>query len=87
MEASSGQLVYANRLEGIGSTWASPIADNAGHLFFANAGKSYVVQAGPEFRVLAVNDLGDPSHPSVTASDGRIYLLGKESLFCVGKRK
>lgn len=86
-EAATGKLVYAKRLEGIGSTWASPVADAEGHLFFATAGKSYVIQSGPEFRVLAINDLGDPNHPSPAVSDGKMFLEGKQNLWCVGARK
>ena len=83
-DAQTGRVVYAKRLEGIGSTWASPVADPDGHLFFATAGKSYVIQAGPEFRVLAVNDLGDPNHPSPAVSGGRIFLEGRQNLWCIG---
>jgi len=82
-EAQTGKLVYAKRLEGIGSTWASPIADREGRLFFATAGKSYVIQSGPEFRVLAVNDLGDANHPSPAIGGGRMFLEGKQNLWCV----
>ena len=31
--------------------------DPAGHIFFASAGKSFVIQAGPEFRVLATDGI------------------------------
>src|SRR5262249_5820328 len=37
-DAGSGSLVYAERLEGISTTWASPVVDADGRLFFANAG-------------------------------------------------
>jgi len=84
-EAATGKLVYAKRLEGITTTWASPIADPQGHLFFANAGKSFVIQAGPEFKVLSVNDLGDANHPSAAASQGRLYLVGTKKVWCIGK--
>jgi outer membrane protein assembly factor BamB len=87
MEVSSGKEVYSERLDGISSTWASPIADPDGRLFFANAGRSYVVQAGPQFRVLAVNDLDDANHPSPAAANGRLFLVGKEKLYCVRARE
>ena len=87
MEVSSGKQVYSERLEGISTTWASPIANSDGRLFFANAGRSYVVQGGPEFRVLAVNDLDDGNHPSAAVAGGKLFLLGKENLFCVGTRE
>lgn len=84
-EAATGKEVYSKRLEGLSSGWASPVADPEGRLFFANAGKSYVVQAGPEFRVLAANDLGDGNHPSPAVAGGCLFLVGQTSVFCVGR--
>jgi outer membrane protein assembly factor BamB len=85
-ELATGKPVYAERLDGIPTTWASPIADPEGRLFFANAGKSFVIQAGPEFRVLAVNDLGDGSHPSPAVANGKLFLVGLKNLYCIGKK-
>jgi outer membrane protein assembly factor BamB len=83
-EAATGKQEYAERLEGITTTWASPIADAAGHLFFASAGKSYVIQAGPELHVLSVNDLGDANHASAAVAGGHIFLEGMNNLYCIG---
>ena len=85
-EVATGNQVYAERLEGLSSTWASPIADGNGRLYFANAGKSYVIQSGPEFRLLSVNDLGDGSHPSPAVADGKLFLVGAKNVYCIGKR-
>jgi outer membrane protein assembly factor BamB len=85
-DVASGKLVYAKRLEGISSTWASPVADPLGRIFFASAGKSYVIQAGPEFRVLAVNDLGDGNHASPAVADGTLYLVGMKNIYAVKSR-
>jgi outer membrane protein assembly factor BamB len=81
---ATGEEMYSERLPGISSTWASPIADPKGRLFFANAGKSYVVQAGPECRILAVNDLGDGNHPSPAAAGNRLFLVGMKNIYCIG---
>lgn len=86
-EAATGKQVYSQRLEGLSTTWASPIADARGRLFFASAGKSYVIEAGPAFHALAVNDLGDPNHASPAAAGGRLYLLGRQNLFCLSAKK
>lgn len=83
-EADTGRQVYAERLEGISTTWASPIADPQGRIYFANAGRSYVLQAGPEFRVLAVNDLRDGNHPSPAVAGGRLFLVGLKNVYCLG---
>jgi outer membrane protein assembly factor BamB len=84
-KVSNGEQVYAKRLEGITTTWASPIADPAGRIYFASAGKSFVIQAGPEGKVLALNDLDDANHASPAASGGRIYLVGLKAVWCIGR--
>ena len=85
-EAASGKLMYAERLEGISTTWASPIVDARGRLYFANAGRSYAVEGGPEFRVLAVNDLGDGNHASPAVARNRLFLVGLKNLYCLGSK-
>lgn len=85
-ELATGKLLYTGRLAGLSSTWASPIADAAGRIYFANAGKSYVLRAGAEFKILGTGDLGDGSHPSPAAAGGRLFLVGKENVFCIGNR-
>ena len=83
---ATGEQVYKERLPGISSTAASPIATPDGRIYFASAGKSYVIQAGPEFKVLAVNDLGDPCHASPAVADGNIFLKGSRFLYAIGGR-
>ena len=84
-EMSSGEEVYSERLAGA-SHACSPVAAPDGRIYFASAGKSYVVKAGQKFEVLATNDLGDASEASPAVSDGRIFLKGKQYLWCVGKK-
>jgi outer membrane protein assembly factor BamB len=83
--AADGRLIYSRRLDGLTTTWASPIADKAGRIYFASAGRSYVIQSGPDFRILAVNDLGDPNHASPAVAHGRLFLVGTRRVYCIGK--
>jgi outer membrane protein assembly factor BamB len=83
----TGKEVYSERLIDTSTPWASPIADPQGHLFFANAGKSYVIQAGPEFQILAINDLGDGNHPSPAVARGRLFLVGMKNIYCISNCK
>jgi len=85
-ELTTGKQVYAERLEGLSSTWASPLADANGRLYFANAGKSYVIQSGPDFHVLAVNELGDGNHCSPAVANQKLFLTGLKNLYCVGEQ-
>ncbi|MDH4238099.1 MAG: PQQ-like beta-propeller repeat protein, partial [Phycisphaerae bacterium] len=86
-DVSTGKQEYSERLQGISTSWASPIADPHGRLFFANAGKSYVIGGGPKFEVLAVNDLGDGNHPSPAVANGRMFLVGMNNIYCIGIKK
>jgi outer membrane protein assembly factor BamB len=81
----TGERVVSERLAGI-STWASPVGTADGRLYFASAGKTYVVRVAEPFEVLAVNDLGEENRASAAVSDGRIFLRGDRSLFCIQKK-
>ena len=85
-ELKSGRQTYVQRLDGISTTWASPIVDGNGRIYYANAGKSFVIQSGPQFKVLAGNDLGDGNHPSPAVAGGSMFLVGMQNVFCVRKK-
>ncbi len=82
---ATGDELYKERLEGADPA-VSPFVTPEGHLFFASAGKSVVLQAGPEFKILATSDLGDPSLAAAAVADGRIFLKGKSSLYAIGPK-
>lgn len=82
----NGRQLYAQRLDGISTTWASPIVDGNGRIYYANAGKSFVIQSGPQFKLLAVNDLGDGNHASPAVAGGAMFLLGMKSVFCIRQK-
>lgn len=81
---ASGDLVHEEATPRITPS-ASPIATPEGLIYFASAGKSYIIKAAPKFEVVAVNDLGDGADYTTPAvSDGRIYIKGKSYLWCIG---
>jgi len=84
-DMSDGHERYAKRLEGV-STPSSPIVTPQGILYFASAGKSYVVRAGHSFELLATNDLEDPSQSAPAVAPGRLILKGSRFLYCIGKK-
>ncbi len=83
-ETATGNQKYFEKLPGISSKWASPILDGNGRLYFANAGKSYVIQTGPEFKILGTSDLEDGNDPSPAVANGKLFLVGKKNIYCVG---
>jgi outer membrane protein assembly factor BamB len=79
----NGEEAVKERLPGV-STAASPIATADGRIYFAS--KSYVVKAAAKPEILATNDLGDGGDASPAVADGRIFLKGRQYLYCVGKK-
>ncbi|QDU19189.1 PQQ-binding-like beta-propeller repeat protein [Urbifossiella limnaea] len=82
VRAATGEVVFTERLPGV-QTACSPVADAAGRVYCASAGKSYVLKAGPTPEVLAVNDLGDAGPASPAVADGALFLKGRRWLVCV----
>lgn len=85
-DAKSGERAYQGRLA-VTTSWASPIADGKGRIYFASAGKSVVIEAGREGKVLATNDLGDGNHASPAVAGGKMVLMGIKQVWCVGEKK
>lgn len=80
---ATGKEAYSERLSGV-SAASSPIVTPDGRIYLASAGKSFVVQSGPKFELLATNDLGEPTSSSAAASNNRLFLKGGKHLFCIG---
>lgn len=81
---ASGEQVWAERLGGDFNP--SPIATPDERIYYAGSGPSWVIKAGPKFELLGKSDLGEPSSASAAVSDGRIFLKGQRTLFCVGQK-
>jgi outer membrane protein assembly factor BamB len=86
VKMSTGETVYEEKAARI-TPCASPVATADGRLYFASPGRTYVIKPGPDFEVLAVNNLNDgPDYSSAAVSNGRIYLKGKSYLWCIGAK-
>lgn len=85
VDLATGTEQYAQRLNGV-SVSSSPIVTPDGKLYLASAGKTFVVQSGAKYDLLATNDLGDASASSPAASDGKLIFKGRKYLWCAGKK-
>lgn len=85
MNAETGQLLWQERVGGNFS--ASPVSA-AGRLYFlGDNGETTVIEARPEFKVIAKNSLGENAQASPAISQGRIFLRTANSLFCVEEKR
>ena len=83
----TGDEVYRQRLEGVGNGFsASPVAAD-GRIYLSNEdGDIIVVEAGREFRQIAVNAMGELLMATPALSDGVMYVRTARTLLAVGRR-
>lgn len=84
LDRRNGTTYWQQRLAG--NYRASPVAV-AGRIYFLNRdGLCTVVAASSEFEKLSENKLGDEFFASPAISNGRLFLRGKNTLYCVASR-
>lgn len=84
LNAASGVLQWKERLKG--DYKASPIAVD-GRIYFLNTtGLCTIVSASNRFDKLTENQLDDETLASPAVSDGRLFIRGKQSLYCIGRQ-
>ncbi len=84
--AKTGEQMYKTKLESGGVT-ASGVASDNKLYFSSEKGEIFVVKAGPEFELLAKNDMKDICMATPAISKGAIYFRTKDYVIAVGKTK
>jgi outer membrane protein assembly factor BamB len=83
LDSETGELVYQEKVEGVGACWASPWAHGDKIFFTDEKGVTKVIKAGKEFEFLHENSLDDRFWASM-ATTGEAYLFkGDNKLFCI----
>jgi outer membrane protein assembly factor BamB len=85
LSAAKGKQIFRERLDG--RFLASPILAD-GHLYVPSVeGKTYVVTADGDFKLLSTNSLEGQQFASPAAADGAIYIRTDKALYRIGKGK
>jgi outer membrane protein assembly factor BamB len=84
--AATGEALYGpQRLEGVSTVYASPVGA-AGRVYIAGRdGAVAVIARGPEFKLLALNQLDDGFDASPIVVGDELYLRGRKYLYRVSK--
>jgi outer membrane protein assembly factor BamB len=82
-EAKSGKPAYKERLEGARSFTSSPWASDGKVYCLDDGGTTHVIEAGPPFKPLGKNSLGEMAWASPAAADGALFLRTVDHLYCV----
>lgn len=82
-DAQNGELVWRERLGG--NFKASPIVAN-GNVYYINIdGRCSVVAAKDSYQLVSENELPDTTIASPAIADGKLFIRGKEHLYCIGQ--
>jgi outer membrane protein assembly factor BamB len=84
LDGNTGGELYRERLGGACNS--SPIAGD-GHVYLSdNDGKTFVVKAGRQLRVLATNQLGERISASPAITGNRLIYRTDSHLYCIGNQ-
>ena len=86
LDAKTGEAIWGPERTAMGNVSASPVLAD-GKIYIVNeAGTTTVLAAGPEFKVLATNELDSGytlSSPAISGS--QLFLRTAEHLYCIGQ--
>ncbi len=82
LDAKSGKSIWRER---IGTRHSASLVSANGLVYFlSDKGIMTVVKPGPEFEVVARNELGEETNASPAISDKLMFLRGAEHIYCIG---
>jgi outer membrane protein assembly factor BamB len=83
-DAKTGQIVWDNDFAETFNASPSLVGDKL-YLLTAD-GLMIIIKADRKFEETARHDIGEKTNGTPAFLDGRIYIRGKENLYCIGKR-
>lgn len=84
-DAHTGEEVYKARFSEGGTFTGSPVAADGRIYFPTEDGAIYVVQAGPEFQELAINQMGEVVMTTPAISEGTLFVRSLRHLWALGE--
>ena len=83
VEAKTGKVLYAaNRIPGVNSTYASPIAAG-GHIYLVDRdGTVVVIEDSDKLKVIATNKMGEGIDATPAVADNELFIRGAKHLYC-----
>ena len=84
VDAQTGKMLWTHDFAW--QSYASPIAVGDRIYFTDTRGKTHVVAAAREYRLLGTNDVGEAVSASLAPVDGRVYVRTGKAVLCLGKR-
>lgn len=87
VEAKTGKKIYEHPLEAKQRIYRSNLVTAGGNIYIiGREGIGFVIQAGPQFKVLGTGDVKETVYASPAIAGGRLYIRGYDHLYCIGKK-
>ena len=87
LNANTGETIWGPERIEMGIYSSSPVLADGKIYITSEDGVTTVMKAGPNFEILARNNLDDYSLSSVAISEGQLFLRTAQYLYCIGKRQ
>jgi outer membrane protein assembly factor BamB len=83
---STGDIVYEQRIPRADQVYASPVLGDGKLYYVSRGGRTFVIAAQPEFKLLATNELEQRGRfdASPAIADGRLFIRSNRFLYCIG---
>jgi outer membrane protein assembly factor BamB len=81
VEGQTGRVVWQEKLEGNFS--ASPLIAGGRIYLLSDSGETTVIAAGPEWKVISKNNLGEKCQATPAISQGHIFIRSEKHLFAI----
>ncbi len=75
------------RIEGLGSVYASPVAANGRVYLVGRGGTTVVIKDSDKLEVLATNVINDPTDASPALVGKQLFLRSRQNLYCIGEKQ
>jgi outer membrane protein assembly factor BamB len=83
LQGATGEVLWRQRLAGKFS--ASPVYVDGKVYFLSEKGRTTVIEEGPQYKVVAENELGETCCASPAISQGNLFIRTDKALYCIGK--
>jgi len=83
IQGATGEILWRQRIGGKFSP--SPVYADGKVYFLSEKGKATVVEEGPQFKVVAENELGETCCASPAVSQGNLFIRTEKALYCIGE--
>jgi outer membrane protein assembly factor BamB len=85
LNAENGEIVWQERVGG--NHYASPVLAENRVYFLSQEGECTVINAAPEFKILARSALNEKIQASLAVSQRNLFVRSEKNLFCIGTRQ